>query len=80
MITFAKSVLLGLYEAFKTDVNVFLIGMAALSLSFRRGRGLGAALIFYTTLRRADDFMSVYVRLKTQELELVKAEAAEING
>ena len=80
MFKFGKSVLIGLYEALKTDVNVFLIGLAALALAFQKGRGLGVALMFYTALRRADDIMGAYVNLKNQELSATRDRNAKING
>jgi len=70
MFKFAREVFTGLFEAFKTDVNVFLIGCAASALSFRKTRGIGASLLFYISLRRIDDLMAAYVAIKNRELSL----------
>lgn len=61
MFEFGKSVFIGLWQAFKTDINVFLIGCASFTSIFKKGRGLTACILFYVGLRRADDLMGAYL-------------------
>jgi hypothetical protein len=68
MFQFGKSVFAGLYEALKTDVNVFLVGCAAIASTFRPTKGIAKCILFYVGLRRADDLMGVYVQIKNREM------------
>lgn len=67
MFEFGKSVLVGLWQAFKTDVNVFLIGCAGFTSIFKRGKGLASCILFYVGLRRIDDLMGVYLSSKVRD-------------
>lgn len=64
MFDFEKSVLVGLYQAFKSDIDVFLIGCAGIALAHRLTKGLGVAILFYVSMRRADSLMSAYINLQ----------------
>lgn len=64
MLDFEKGVLVGLYQAFRSDVDIFLIGCAGVALAHRLTKGLGVALLFYVSMRRADSLMSAYINLQ----------------
>ena len=69
MIEFAISVFRGLFQAAKTDVNVFLLGLSVPALSIKRFKAFGGVVLFYVGLRRIDEMMSAYVSLKNKEIE-----------
>ena len=69
--SFGKEIFAGLVKAIKTDVDVFLITVAALISPFKIARGLFTSILFYVTMRRADGLMSVYLNIKKQELSKI---------
>jgi len=68
---FASSIAKGLFEAVRTDIDVFLLAFAATIWPFKIFRGLFTSVLTYVTIRRADGLMSAYVNLKKQELSKV---------
>jgi hypothetical protein len=69
---FAKNVFIGLINATKTDIDVFLLAFAAIMWPFKIFRGLFTSILFYVTMRRADGLMSAYVNLKNRELNKIE--------
>ena len=66
---FVKGVALGLVNAVKTDVDVFLLVVAAILWPFNKLKGFFFSTLLYVIFRRADGMMSVYTSLKQRELE-----------
>lgn len=77
---FAKGVLLGLYRAYLTDVDVFLILSSGLLMGSRSRslRGLGQSVLAYATFRRFDGYVHVtatqLARLATVKNERISNE------
>ena len=69
--SFAKEVFTALFDAVKSDVDVFLMTFAALIWPFKFARGLFTSVLFYVTMRRADGLMSAYLNIKKQELSKI---------
>lgn len=59
-VKFAAGVLVGLLRAFATDINVFLLGLAALILCLPVVFPIGIVLVIYVLLRRADEYASLF--------------------
>jgi hypothetical protein len=68
---FAKGIFRGLYQAIKTDVDVFLLAAAGLIWPIKIFRGLFTSTIIYVIIRRADGLMTAYVNLKNRELNQI---------
>jgi hypothetical protein len=56
---FALGIFKGLGIAFVTDINVFLLGISALLLSFSASRAVGVILVIYVLIRKADEYMGM---------------------
>lgn len=75
VIAFAKGIFKGLWDAIKTDVDVFLLAFAGLLQPFKITRGLSISTLIYVIIRRADGIASAFITAKQQELR--NAEAAQ---
>lgn len=69
---FGLGILNGIQQAVRTDVDVFLMALAALCLSIRILRGLGFVLLFYVAVRRGDGLMKALLVVKRHEIEAIK--------
>ena len=63
-ISFAKGVILGLVNAIKSDVDVFLLAFSTIFWPFKVFRGVFFSILAYVTFRRADGLMTAYINLK----------------
>lgn len=61
---FGRSVLSGLIQAIKTDVDVFLLAASTIFWPFKILRGIFFSILAYVTFRRADGLMTAYISLK----------------
>jgi hypothetical protein len=71
-LTFVKDIFKGLFEAIKTDVDVFLITVSGLLWPIKVLRGFSTALLFYVGCRRADGLMIAYQTVKQKEMSNIK--------
>ena len=69
---FGKDIFIGLFNALKTDIDVFLIATSALLWPLKIFRGFSLGLFFYVGCRRADGLMTAYQITKQRELDQVK--------
>ena len=69
MIDFAKSVYKGLWDAVRTDIDVFLIATAGLLWPFKFFKGLSVGTLFYVACRRLDGLMGAYLNIKNKEID-----------
>jgi len=61
---FVKGIFLGLKEAIKTDVDVFLMFFAAAIWPFKIFRGVFTSTLLYVIIRRADGLMTAFLTTK----------------
>lgn len=65
---FARGIFAGLKNAVKTDVDVFLLTLAALIWPFKIMRGFFTSTIIYVIIRRIDGLMSAFLSIKRREM------------
>ena len=75
--TFAKDIFKGLWQAIKTDIDVFLMAFAGLIWPFKTTRGLSLSTFLYVIVRRIDGIATAFVSVKRKEIK--DAEATEQN-
>jgi hypothetical protein len=68
---FAKNIFKGLFQAIKTDVDVFLMTISSLLWPVKILRGFSIGLFFYVGCRRADGLMIAYQTVKQREMSNV---------
>ena len=74
VVVFAKSIFKGLWEAIKTDIDVFLMAFAGLLWPIKVFRGLSISTLLYVIIRRADGLMTGFLSIKTKEINGVQSE------
>lgn len=73
VIDFAKSIFSGLWQAIKSDVDVFLMAFAGLIWPFKFTRGLSISTLLYVAVRRIDGIMTAFLSVKKQEIKNAEA-------
>lgn len=69
---FAKGIFKGLWEAIKTDVDVFLLALSGLLWPFKITKGLSVSTLIYIIIRRVDGVASAFISMKHQEIRNVE--------
>jgi hypothetical protein len=67
-INFAKSVLKGLADAIRTDIDVFLMTFAGLLWPFKITKGLSISTFLYVITRRIDGPLKAFMTIKKEEV------------
>lgn len=68
IVNFAKGIFKGLWEAIKTDIDVFLMTFAGLIWPLKITRGLSISTLLYVVLRRVDGLMTAFLSAKRKEI------------
>ena len=66
-IELGKGIFLGLKDAAKTDIDVFLIMTSAILWPLKVLRGFSIGTLFYVACRRAEGLMMAYKNIKDRE-------------
>lgn len=75
VVDFSKSIFKGLWEAIKTDVDVFLLAFSGLLWPFKFTKGLSVSTLIYVIIRRVDGVATAFI--STKHRKATDAEATE---